>query len=246
MARKKLAAYQAKRDFKKTPEPRGKASIRRAEYPRFVIQKHAATRLHYDLRLEHKGVFKSWAVTKGPSCDPRDKRLAVEVEDHPLDYGDFEGTIPKGEYGGGTVMLWDRGFWVREEETADVDAALRKGELKFTVAGEKLKGSWVLVRMKRRDSDRGNRNNWLLIKHRDDFACENADALLAQDRSVASGRGMDQIAAGKGRGAKPFMAAGAKAADPRAIWHSNKEAGRPRRASAAELRAPTAVRKSRI
>ena len=121
MAQKKLAAYQAKRDFKKTPEPSGKASIKKAEYPRFVIQKHAATRLHYDLRLEHDGVFKSWAVTKGPSCDPRDKRLAVEVEDHPLDYGDFEGTIPKGEYGGGTVMLWDRGFWVPDKETGDID-----------------------------------------------------------------------------------------------------------------------------
>ena len=228
MAPKKLATYQAKRDFKKTPEPRGKASIKRAKYPRFVIQKHAATRLHYDLRLEHAGVFKSWAVTKGPSCDPRDKRLAVEVEDHPLDYGDFEGTIPKGEYGGGTVMLWDRGFWVPEEETADVDASLRKGELKFTVAGEKLKGSWVLVRMKRRDSDRGSRNNWLLIKHRDEFACTDAEELLAQDRSVASGRGMDQIAAGKGRGAKPFMAAGAKAADPSAIWRTNRDGRRLR------------------
>ena len=230
MAKKKLAAYQAKRDFKKTSEPSGKASIKRAEYPRFVVQKHAATRLHYDLRLEHDGVFKSWAVTKGPSCDPRDKRLAVEVEDHPLDYGDFEGTIPKGEYGGGTVMLWDRGFWMPDEETADVGAALRKGELKFTVAGEKLRGGWVLVRMKSRDGDRGKRNNWLLIKHRDEFACEDAEALLAEDRSVASGRTMDQIAAGKGRGARPFMAAGARAADPRAIWHSNKAAGKPRRA----------------
>ena len=232
MAKKKLVAYQAKRDFKKTSEPSGKASIGRAEYPRFVIQKHAATRLHYDLRLEHDGVFKSWAVTKGPSCDPRDKRLAVEVEDHPLDYGDFEGTIPKGEYGGGTVMLWDRGFWMPDEETADVGAALRKGELKFTVAGEKLRGGWVLVRMKSRDGDRSKRNNWLLIKHRDEFACEDADALLTEDRSVASGRTMDQIAAGKGRGARPFMAAGGKAADPRAIWHSNKVAGKPPRAAA--------------
>src|SRR6476659_9226825 len=203
MAKKKLAAYQAKRDFHKTSEPSGRTPIKRAEYPLFIVQKHAATRLHYDLRLEHEGVFKSWAVTKGPSCDPRDKRLAVEVEDHPLDYGDFEGTIPKGEYGGGTVMLWDRGFWMPDKETADVGAALRKGELKFAVAGEKLRGGWVLVRMNR-----------LLIKHRDEFACERADALLAEDRSVATGRTMDQIAAGKGRGAKPFMAAGAKAGDP--------------------------------
>jgi len=110
MAARKLSLYQAKRDFTKTAEPSGKARIRPAQYPRFVIQKHAATLLHYDLRLEVDGVFKSWAVTKGPSLSPRDRRLAVEVEDHPLDYGDFEGTIPKGEYGGGTVMLWDRGF----------------------------------------------------------------------------------------------------------------------------------------
>jgi bifunctional non-homologous end joining protein LigD len=220
MAKTKLATYQSKRNFSKTPEPRGNASTRRAKYPRFVVQKHAASRLHYDLRLEHDGVFKSWAVTKGPSCNPRDKRLAVEVEDHPLEYGDFEGTIPKGEYGGGTVMLWDRGFWVPEDETANVGAALRKGELKFIMAGEKLKGGWVLVRMRSREGDRGRRN-WLLIKHRDEFACENVDALLAQDRSVASKRSMDQIAAGKGRGAKPFITTGTKAADPRAIWHSN-------------------------
>ena len=239
MAKKKLAAYRTKRDFKKTLEPTGSKPVKRARYPRFVIQKHAATRLHYDLRLEHDGVFKSWAVTKGPSCDPRDKRLAVEVEDHPLDYGDFEGTIPKGEYGGGTVMLWDRGYWVPDEETADVGAALRKGELKFTVAGEKLRGGWVLVRMRRRDGERSKRNNWLLIKHRDDFASENPEDLLARDRSVASGRSMDQIAAGKGRGARPFMDAGGKAADPRAIWHSNRAATRSRRSSLALEAAPS-------
>lgn len=140
-----------------------RSSGKHAEYLRFIVQKHAATRLHYDLRLEHDGVLKSWAVTKGPSCDPRDKRLAVEVEDHPLDYRDFEGTIPKGEYGGGTVMLWDRGFWMPDKETADVSAALRKGELKFIIAGEKLRGGWVLVRMKSREGDRSPRNNWLLI-----------------------------------------------------------------------------------
>ncbi len=243
MAKKKLAAYQSKRDFKKTSEPSGKTAVKRAEYPRFVVQKHAASRLHYDLRLEHAGVFKSWAVTKGPSCDPRDKRLAVEVEDHPLDYGDFEGTIPKGEYGGGTVMMWDRGFWMPEKETLDVDAALRKGELKFVVAGDRLKGGWVLVRMKRREGERSKHKNWLLIKHRDEFACEDADALLAEDRSVASGRTMEQIADGKGRGAKPFMAAGAKAADPRAVWHSNKGVGKQRR-SAVALSAPPSPHKT--
>ena len=147
MAPRKLSAYRAKRDFKKTAEPSGAASIRAVEYPRFVIQKHDATRLHYDLRLEVGGVFKSWAVTRGPSLDPHDKRLAVEVEDHPLDYGDFEGTIPKGEYGGGTVMLWDRGFWVPEGDKS-APQSLRDGELKFILAGEKLRGGWVLVRMR--------------------------------------------------------------------------------------------------
>jgi len=240
MAKKNLADYQAKRDFKKTSEPSGKAKIRAAEYPRFVIQKHDATRLHYDLRLEHDGVFKSWAVTKGPSLNPADKRLAVEVEDHPLDYGDFEGTIPKGEYGGGTVMLWDRGFWM-PEATKDVDAALRKGELKFTLAGQKLKGSFVLVRMKR-DRDGGKRNNWLLIKHRDEFASE--DDVAKQDKSVGSARSMEQIAAGKGRGPKPFMAAGSKASAPTAIWHSNRAKGSKAPRAAAKLRAATSSRKT--
>jgi bifunctional non-homologous end joining protein LigD len=240
MAKKKLADYQAKRDFKKTSEPRGKAKIRAAEYPRFVIQKHDATRLHYDLRLEHDGVFKSWAVTKGPSLNPADKRLAVEVEDHPLDYGDFEGTISKGEYGGGAVMLWDRGFWM-PEGTKDIDAALRKGELKFTLAGEKLRGSFVLVRLKN-DRNRGKRNNWLLIKHRDEFAGE--DDVAQQGKSVASRRSMEQIAAGKGRGPKPFMTAGSKASDPGAIWHSNraKESKVPR--TPARLQAATSARKT--
>src|SRR4026207_1911383 len=114
MAKSRLPLYQHKRDFTKTAEPSGKAKISPAQYPRFVIRKHAARRLHYDLRLEVDGVFKSWAVTKGPSLDPKDKRLAVQTEDHPLDYGDFEGTIPMGEYGGGTVMLWDRGFWASD------------------------------------------------------------------------------------------------------------------------------------
>ncbi len=230
--KKKLAAYQAKRDFKKTSEPSGRGRIGAAEYPRFVIQKHAATRLHYDLRLEHGGVFKSWAVTRGPSLDPADKRLAVEVEDHPLDYGDFEGTIPKGEYGGGTVMLWDRGFWA-PEGNGDVDAALRKGDLKFTLAGGKLQGSWVLVRM-RNDRERGKRNNWLLIKHKDDFDSKDGEAVLEQDRSIASGRSMEDIAAGKGRGPRPFMAPGNKAVgrNPAAIWHSNKGAKTSRSKSA--------------
>jgi bifunctional non-homologous end joining protein LigD len=178
MAKQKLTTYRSKRDFTRTAEPSGKTTIRSTEYPRFVIQKHAATRLHYDLRLEHDGVFKSWAVTRGPSLDPSDKRLAVEVEDHPLDYGDFEGTIPQGEYGGGTVMLWDRGFWA-PEGPGSIDTALRKGELKFTLAGKKLKGSWVLVRMKK-DRNGGKRTNWLLIKHRDAYA---RDGSPVEDRT---------------------------------------------------------------
>ena len=149
----RLSHYRQKRDFTKTAEPSGRAKVARAKYPRFVVQKHAARRLHYDLRLEVDGVFKSWAVTKGPSLDPKDKRLAVETEDHPLDYGDFEGTISKGEYGGGTVMLWDRGFWAPEGDPAK---ALRKGDLRFALAGDKLQGGWVLVRL-RHDRERGKR-----------------------------------------------------------------------------------------
>src|SRR6516225_9659096 len=243
MAKRRLAEYQAKRDFSKTAEPSGRAKVAKAEYPRFVIQKHAARRPHYDLRLEHDGVFKSWAVTKGPSLDPADKRLAVEVEDHPLDYGDFEGTIPEGEYGGGTVMLWDRGFWAPEGD-GNVDKALRKGELKFTLAGQKLRGGWVLVRM-RHDREHGRRNNWLLIKHRDGYEREgDGDAALAQDKSVASERTMQQIAAGKGRGPKPFMVAGDRARDPRAIWHSNRVSNRPRRGLARPLQASSAPRQT--
>jgi bifunctional non-homologous end joining protein LigD len=240
MTKNKLAPYRAKRDFRKTSEPSGRTKIRPAEYPRFVIQKHAATRLHYDLRLEYAGTFKSWAVTKGPSLDPADKRLAVEVEDHPLDYGDFEGTIPEDEYGGGTVMLWDRGFWM-PEGPKDVDDGLRKGDLKFTLAGDKLRGSWVLVRM-RRDREGGKRNNWLLIKHRDGLEREDGASILDEDRSVASGRSMEQIAAGKGRGPRPFMAAGAKVKAPSAVWHSNKarKSGR----AAAKLQSPASARRS--
>ena len=231
MAAKKLSEYRARRDFTKTAEPSGKSVIKSAKYPRFVIQKHDATRLHYDLRLEVDGVFKSWAVTRGPSLDPRDKRLAVEVEDHPLDYGDFEGTIPKGEYGGGSVMLWDRGFWVPEGDKS-VRAMLRDGDLKFTIAGEKLKGSWALVRMAN-DKFCGKRTNWLLIKHRDEWARPaERSAVLKQDRSAASGRTMAQIAAGKGARPTGFMIGGA-GFKPDAVWHSagTPDAGNARRQS---------------
>src|ERR1700678_2132166 len=153
MATDKLSDYKAKRDFALTREPRGQAEASPSTRRRFVVQKHDATRLHYDLRLELNGVFKSWAVTRGPSLDPHDKRLAVEGEDHPLDYGDFEGTIPKGQYGGGTVLLWDRGYWA-PEDGADPTQALKKGELKFTLDGEKLHGGWVLVRLKDREREK--------------------------------------------------------------------------------------------
>src|ERR1700752_2755049 len=181
MVKKLLAKYRAKRDFSKTAEPSGRAKVKASKSRRFVIQKHAASHLHYDLRLELDGVFKSWAVTKGPSLDPHDKRLAVEVEDHPLDYGDFEGTIPKGQYGGGTVEIWDRGYWAPEGGQS-AEAMLEKGDLKFTLDGERLKGSWVLVRMKHDRTGAIKRNNWLLIKHHDEYARDgDGDAVLAED-----------------------------------------------------------------
>jgi bifunctional non-homologous end joining protein LigD len=222
VATRKLARYRSKRDFRKTAEPSGRQKVDKSPELRFVIQKHAATRLHFDLRLELGGVFKSWAVTRGPSLDPKDKRLAVEVEDHPLDYGDFEGTIPKGQYGGGTVQLWDRGFW-RPEGELSAEAQLKKGELKFQIAGERLQGSFVLVRMKF-DRNRGKRTNWLLIKHRDAYAkdAKGVEALMDEDRSVASGRPMAAIAAGKGRAPQPFMMSG-KVAKADAVWNSNRE-----------------------
>ncbi|MBR0733008.1 DNA ligase D [Bradyrhizobium japonicum] len=213
---RKLSTYRQKRDFEKTPEPSGKTAVAPSAQRRFVIQKHDATRLHYDLRLEFDGVFKSWAVTKGPSLDPHDKRLAVEVEDHPLDYGDFEGTIPEGQYGGGTVMLWDRGTW----ESEDPERGFQKGDLKFTLHGDKLHGSWVLVRM-RHDRNGGKRTNWLLIKHRDEYASE-SDDILSEDKSVASGRAMAEIADGKGRAPKPFMLAKGAKAKADAVWQSNR------------------------
>jgi bifunctional non-homologous end joining protein LigD len=205
VATRRLATYQAKRDFRKTTEPSGRRRVAQSARLRFVIQKHAARRLHYDLRLELDGVFKSWAVTRGPSLDPRDKRLAVEVEDHPLDYGDFEGTIPKGEYGGGTVQLWDRGYWQPEGNRSPLEM-LRNGNLSFKLEGKRLEGSWVLVRM--RNDRSGSRHNWLLVKRHDAFERTGGNGALAEDRSVASGRTMADIAAGKGRRPQPFMLKG--------------------------------------
>ncbi|CDM62402.1 MULTISPECIES: DNA ligase D [Rhizobium] len=239
MATDTLSKYRAKRDFQKTSEPSGDTPIEKASRRRFVIQKHAASRLHYDLRLEVRGVFKSWAVTKGPSLDPRDKRLAVEVEDHPLDYGDFEGTIPKGQYGGGTVMVWDRGYWEPEGQKGP-ERALEKGELKFRLDGQRLQGSFVLVRM-RNDRDRGNRSNWLLIKHRDAFALEDhgSDIVEENQTSVASGRTMEAIASGKGRQPAAFIVKGGKVrAD--AVWGSDGGApADPRRSKRQNAKRPT-------
>jgi bifunctional non-homologous end joining protein LigD len=212
---KTLAKYQSMRDFAVTAEPSGKQKISGSKRLRYVIQKHAATRLHYDFRLELNGTFRSWAVTRGPSLDPGEKRLAVEVEDHPLDYGDFEGTIPKGQYGGGTVMLWDRGCWAPD---GDPERMLAKGDLKFVLEGKKLHGGWVLVRMKN-DKFKSKRNNWLLIKHRDQYAKEgDGEKILAKDHSVASDRTMKVIESGGGKKPDPFMRTKTFKAD--AVWQS--------------------------
>jgi bifunctional non-homologous end joining protein LigD len=185
-----LAEYKAKRDFGKTPEPGPKRARKKGNS--FVIQKHAARRTHFDFRLEHDGVLKSWAVTKGPSLDPSQKRLAVRTEDHPLEYGGFEGVIPKGEYGAGPVMIWDRGTW---EPIGDPDEGLKKGDLKFRLHGKRLKGDWVLVRMKK-DRTGGKRENWLLIKKRDAYAGDGEEPTEEYDTSVKTGRTMKQIETG--------------------------------------------------
>jgi bifunctional non-homologous end joining protein LigD len=205
-----LKTYHAKRHFGLTAEPKGKVTRNRGNA--FVIQKHAARRLHYDLRLELDGVMKSWAVTRGPSLVPGEKRLAVEVEDHPIEYNKFEGTIPQGEYGGGTVMIWDRGRWQPED---DPHKGLAKGHLAFTLDGEKLHGGWHLVRMHRRPGEK--RNNWLLIKQHDEAERSARDKDILEDRplSVATGRTMDEIASG-----------------PKKVWRSNRtNASDPSKAS---------------
>ena len=201
-----LKSYWAKRDFKKTAEPRRSIAPRGSKTLRFVVQRHAATRLHFDLRLELDGVYKSWAVTKVPSLDPATKRLAVEVEDHPIEYGTFEGTIPQGEYGGGTVQLWDRGTWQPKGDEASADLA--RGALKFDVKGGRMKGGWALIRMRSEiRPGRKTRNNWLLIKERDEWARPGEpDALLAEDTSIKTGRTLEEIAGSKRS----------------KVWHSNR------------------------
>jgi DNA ligase D-like protein (predicted 3'-phosphoesterase) len=187
-ARQALSDYHAKRDFTRTAEPRGRKAPAKGNL--YVIQKHDATRLHFDFRLELDGVLKSWAVTRGPSLDPAEKRLAVHVEDHPLDYGGFEGTIPEGEYGGGTVMLWDIGTWAPD---GDPHEGLRNGKLSFVLNGERLKGGFALVRM-RPDGSKNARDNWLLIKERDRYADPALDPIEKWQRSIKSRRTMAGIA----------------------------------------------------
>lgn len=218
-----LTDYKKKRKFDKTPEPAPKEKRTRTGRM-FVVQKHRATQLHYDFRLEADGVLKSWAVPKGPSLDPSVRRLAMQVEDHPVDYAKFEGVIPEGEYGGGTVMVWDYGTY-KPEETDDVSTALRKGELKFSLNGKKLKGSWVLVRTRDRQ--------WLLIKHRDYYTTEEEVTAVAP-ASILTRRTLAEIAEDEGGDVKKAATGDPKKVPPRTgvkrrkkgqkakVWHSNK------------------------
>jgi bifunctional non-homologous end joining protein LigD len=201
-----LEEYKRKRDFSKTPEPAGKLAARKGRERFFCVQKHLASHLHYDFRLEHNGVLLSWAVPKGPSLDPKTKRLAMHVEDHPIEYGEFEGVIPEG-YGAGIVMLWDKGTWT--PEVADVDAALKKGDLKFSLNGFKLKGSWVLVRTGGRypGARGGDARSWLLIKHRDEWSGD-LDITEFASKSVKSNGDFEDILA----------------EDTPAVWVSNRPA----------------------
>jgi bifunctional non-homologous end joining protein LigD len=226
-----LAEYQAKRDFGKTPEPRGaRARKKKAAGLGFVVQKHAASHLHFDLRLELGGVMKSWAVPKGPSGDPADRRLAVEVEDHPMEYNTFEGTIPAGEYGGGTVMLWDRGTYTADDVLPNEDpeeflaAQHRKGKLDITFHGERLRGSYALVRTRRGEGS--SKPQWLLIKHRDDHSGEGLDPAAEYDTSVETGRTMEEIASGRGG---------------RRVWRSNRATSATSAPQPVPAAAPTSV-----
>jgi bifunctional non-homologous end joining protein LigD len=223
----RLAEYNRKRRFEVTPEPTGRASSGSPAPGRplqFVVQKHRARRLHYDFRLEHRGVMLSWAVPKGPSLDPAVKRLAMETEPHPIEYNEFEGVIPEGEYGGGTVMIWDRGVWApvvgdRLGDEADVDRQLAKGEVKLMLLGKKLAGGWALVRTGERQ--------WLLIKHRDQWA-STTDPTVSQPRSVVSRRTMAAIARAAGASPRQLSEAAAADADAAGASARSTSAARPR------------------
>ncbi|HEU4940294.1 MAG TPA: DNA polymerase ligase N-terminal domain-containing protein, partial [Candidatus Eisenbacteria bacterium] len=218
-----LATYRKKRDFRKTTEPKGGRTARQRSRggPAYVIQKHAASHLHYDFRLELDGVLKSWAVPKGPSLNPADKRLAVEVEDHPVEYGDFEGTIPKGEYGGGSVLVWDRGTWSPYGDARD---GLRRGRLSFELFGEKLKGKWLLIRMKGRDEDR--KPTWLLFKEKDEASRARGDVLTERPESVKTGRVIEDV----GSNGK--------------VWHSDRPSARKARVSTTRAKAANSLAKA--
>ncbi len=213
-----LDKYRQKRDFTVTTEPKGEIRKGAAAALSFVVQKHAASHLHYDFRLELNGVLLSWAVPKGPSLDPNDKRLAMHVEDHPMEYGEFEGVIPAKQYGAGTVMLWDRGIWVPKSDPLE---AYEKGRLKFDLFGEKLHGGWNLVRT--RSTKYGTDKAWLLFKEADQYARLGSDALIGEDlpNSVTTGRTIAQIAA-----------------DPTRVWHSNKSVAANVKAGAVAKRKP--------
>jgi len=234
-----LTEYRKKRRFDVSPEPKGKKQSTRAAKNKlaFVVQKHRATALHYDFRLEWKGVMLSWAVPKGPSYDPAVKRLAMQVEDHPIEYNEFEGIIPAGEYGGGTVMIWDRGTWT--PETPNVDEGLKKVELKFSLEGKKLRGSWVLVRTRGRGGD--TKPAWLMIKHRDQWASSEDITELAP-RSVVTNRLLVEIARDEGGDMRkaadgdppsvlqkiledPKLLTPAKRSRTKAVWHSKRPPG---------------------
>ncbi len=206
MAGNLLKKYQTMRDFGDTPEPAGKIKPVKGKKPIFVIQKHHASHLHYDFRLEMEGVLKSWAVPKGPSYDPSVKRLAMMTEDHPYDYASFEGVIPEGNYGAGNVIIWDQGTWEFIEPGDDAVKALRSGKLTFRMEGKKMFGEWALVRISGRGKKGDKGNEWLLLKHRDEFANEKIDVTEVAPRSVVSNKLVDEVS-------------------PKKVWQSNRKAG---------------------
>ena len=230
-----LTKYHEKRNFGVSPEPKGKDSAAKSKSKLiFVVQKHRATQLHYDFRLEWNGVLLSWAVPKGPSLDPGTKRLAMHVEDHPIEYAKFEGVIPEGEYGGGTVMVWDTGTWTPEQD--DPEAALAKGDLKFTLHGKKLHGSWVLVRTR---GFGGSDKSWLLIKHRDEYASD-ADITAEMPKSAVSGKLLADIAK-KGGGDVAKAATG----DPAPAAKPEKAAAKSKMPSAAKKRPASGAKRAK-